>query len=335
MESYELFGRLLDAANTTLDFEGAQLLNATNATADWLTLEGVEHFLGDPAVLHATALVLGLVAILLSKRFPLVLAAVASCSFGLWTGLVVQDRQIYEQPLYGWELPEGAWVPICAGLLAAASVAALTGLVWRLSLAMLTGGILMLLSVAFCRLVNVSPKRILKVGSSMLSMYRIVGAVVLVVTVLGAALLTKKFHKAMLSFASAHLGTLLLLSGISYFAQEAGGVEAPFSLLDDLARIFSEVRSGRCHLWENQEGESTENHLEGCDCGESCQTEIVAWIVSSWVVLGSRLVIKWQDRRKKERAKEATAEEKVSLKSETSFNKEGEPSAETIGAGRA
>jgi hypothetical protein len=318
-----LIARLL--SNTT-DAENADFTNITS----WVTLEEVEHFLGDPTALHATALVLGTIAILFSKRFPHVLAIVASISLGLWTGLVVQDRQIYNQPLLGLDMPEGEWVPICVGLLVSCAVVALTLLVWRIALAMLVGGLLMLLSFAICRLANVSPQKIMQLGSSVLSMYRIVGAVVLVVTILAGALLAKRFHKAMFSFASAHLGTLLLLSGVSFFAQEAGGSEAPFSLLDDLARIFSEVRSGNCYIWEDESGEDLP---EGCDCSEKCQTEIIAWIASSLVVLGGRVLL----RRVRKKKDKADSEENAPLTKTTSalMSSPGEPVPEVVGAARA
>ena len=70
-------------------------VSCRNATV-WVTREGVEHFLGDPDVLHATSLLLGIVAIVFAKRLPMLLAAVASTSLGLWVGLVVQDLRKVE-----------------------------------------------------------------------------------------------------------------------------------------------------------------------------------------------------------------------------------------------
>jgi len=315
----------LNATNATVvNPVNSSLTNSTNA---WLTREEFEHFLGDPAVLHIFALVMGLIAILLSKRFPLILAAVASISAGLWVALIMQDRQNYHQTMAGQELPEGIWLPIVSGLLTTLSVAALTMLVWRLALAMLVGGLVMLIAISVCRLANVSPQKIVEIGTSALSTYRVVGAIVLVVAVLVSALLAKYFHEAMFSFASAHLGTLLLLSGISYFAQTAGGAEAPFSLLDDLARIFAEVRSGRCHLWAKTH--TGEDSLKSCDCGETCQTEITAWLASSWTVLLVRVgvhyhIMRREKSRESEEIKTQRREEKAPLRDGVT--------AETIGA---
>jgi len=185
-------------------------------------------------------------------------------------------------------------------------------------------------ALAICRLAKVSPEYIMKVGSSLLSMYRLIGAIVLVVTTLASILLVRRFHKAMVSFTSAHLGTLLLLSGFSYFAQRVGAAEAPFSLLDDMARIIAEVRHGRCHIWEDieematnatksvlkvpitKESAAQNAALVKCDCGEECRTEIIAWLVSSWFVVIVHVV---RRRMAKMKGPLPTDEEKMSLTS--------------------
>mmetsp|Transcript_68206 Transcript_68206/g.134744 ORF Transcript_68206/g.134744 Transcript_68206/m.134744 type:complete len:309 (+) Transcript_68206:79-1005(+) len=264
-------------------------INETNSSSSSgsLTLEQLEDFIGDPGVLHATALLLGIVAIVWGKKFPQLLAVVAATSLGLWVALMVQNRQHFDEPVFGvMKLPDGVWLPIIAGMLAAVAAAALTYFTWRAALILLTAGIIMLVAVALCRLFEVSPERMFKLGASFLSAYRIVGAVVLILAIFTSVLLVRRFNDQMVSFASANLGTLLLLSGLSYFAQLVGA-EAPFSLLDDLARIMSEVRGGRCKLWE-----STDNSgLRGCDCQEQCRTEIVAWMASTLAVLIGRYVI--------------------------------------------
>jgi len=281
---------------------------ATNATV-WVSREEVEHFLGDPTVLHTVALVLGIISIMFGRRLPQVLAFVASVSFGLWVGLLVQDRQIYNQPMLGVDLPDGIWLPLTLGTIAAISAALLVWVAWRTALILLTAGLFMFISVAIWRLMNVSPERMFKDGASLLSTYRVVGAVSLVVAVLVFALLVRRFHNAMVAFASAHLGTLLFLSGVSHFAQRAGADEAPFSLLDDLARVFAEVRSGKCHLWDNGEDEDT--GLEGCDCSHHCRTEILAWLLSSVTVLAGRAWMDYSARRAKKKKMED--EERVPL----------------------
>lgn len=284
---------------------------ASNSTT-WITREEVEHFLGDADVLHAGALVLGIVAIMFARRLPAMLAVVASVSLALWVGLVVQDRQAFDQPVAGIDLPEGAWVPILCAMLSAVAAAALVLVAWRAALALLTAGIMMFLSVAVCRLANVSPQRIVKAGGAVLSSYRIVGAVTLVLVLLACAFLVRRFHAAMVTFTSAHLGTLLFLSGVSHFIKRAGQVEAPFSLLDDLARVFAEVRSDRCQVWDK--GDGKDQGLKGCDCSDECRTEITAWIVSSLAVLAGHAFMKHRERRyKKLKARE---DEKVPLASQ-------------------
>eukprot|EP00747_Dinoflagellata_sp_TGD_P191285 gnl/TRDRNA2_/TRDRNA2_54455_c0_seq1.p1 gnl/TRDRNA2_/TRDRNA2_54455_c0~~gnl/TRDRNA2_/TRDRNA2_54455_c0_seq1.p1 ORF type:complete len:326 (+),score=49.08 gnl/TRDRNA2_/TRDRNA2_54455_c0_seq1:52-1029(+) len=287
------------AANGSLSLRNASV----NGTADWLTRDNVEHFLGDPDVLHVAALILGSVAILHGKRFPQLLAVVASVTLGLWMGLVLQDRQAFDKPLFGKiELPDGIWVPWLGGVLCAALSGVLVVLTWQTALALLTAGIFTLLALAICRVANVSPEQIAKVGASLLSTYRIVGASVLGLSLIGSAIFVRYAHEPMIHFASSHLGMLLLLSGTSHFAQRAGS-EAPFSLLDDLARIYAEVRQGKCHIWEKQEDGGG---LKQCDCGDRCRTEIIAWIVSSWAVLAAKM---WRDRRERLRANQGKASE--------------------------
>ncbi|CAE7612413.1 unnamed protein product [Symbiodinium pilosum] len=274
---------------------GSIISNQTNSS-EWLSATEVEHFLGDPDVLHAIGLVLGTGAIVWGKRLPHMLAAVASISLGLWIGLVAQDRQHFNTPVWGVDLPEGKWFPWVAGVAAGAAAAVLSYFTWKLALALLTGGLVTLLALAACRLANVSPEKVFQLGSNLLSSYRLVGAVVLTLSIIVFFFMVRKCHAQMSEFASAQLGTLLLLSAVSHFAARVGA-EAPFSLLDDLARMVSEVRAGNCHLWENQE-QLQDPGLAGCDCGEKCRTEIGAWLASSATVLASKCMLRWYRTRK-------------------------------------
>mmetsp|Transcript_64967 Transcript_64967/g.201437 ORF Transcript_64967/g.201437 Transcript_64967/m.201437 type:complete len:324 (-) Transcript_64967:147-1118(-) len=303
--------------------------NASNETAaglnqtSWLTREEVEHFLGDPVVLHSMALILGVIAIGFGRRLPQLLAAVSSISLGLWVGLVIQDRQAYRQRVMGTvDLPEGTWFPVTVGLLTVVVAGAFGLFAWRAALVLLTACLVTAVALAICRLANASPEKILRVGASLLSAYRIVGAVVLVLAVLVFALLVRRFHRAMIAFSSAHLGTLLLLSGVSFFAQSAGAADLPFSLLDDLARIMAEVRGGRCHLWEEEERAGSPG-LQGCDCGDQCRTEIMAWLLSSSTVLLWRGV---RHRLAKRRGRKHSEEERAPLADG------GDPPPEVLGA---
>jgi len=317
--------------------DGLLSFNATNGTEDaFWTVEQLDHFLGDPDVLHGVALVMGIAAIGLGKRLPQMLAAVSATTLGLYVGLVVQNRQQFSEPVFGTvEIPEGVWVPIVAGVVAGAAAASLAYLTWRVALVLLTGSIVMLLGLAVCRILNVPPERIFTVGVSLLSAYRVVGAIVLIVAIIGSVLLVRRFHKGMVSFASANLGTLLLLSGVSYFSQKAGA-EAPFSLLDDLARILSEVRGGRCHLWEaSREGQEAGDDpgLHGCDCEEQCRTEIAAWIASTATVLAGRYILSWYGRKRKDRRsqKKSEKEEKEPLAKSPACQTDASPEAYVIG----
>ncbi|CAJ1353195.1 unnamed protein product, partial [Effrenium voratum] len=122
------------------------------------------------------------------------------------------------------------------------------------ALALLTGGLVTLIALAACRLANVSPEKVFQLGSTLLSSYRVVGAVVLTLSVIVFFFMVRSCHTQMAEFASAQLGTLLLLSGVSYFSARVGA-EAPFSLLDDMARMAAEVRGGNCHLWQDEDEE--------------------------------------------------------------------------------
>jgi len=248
----------------------------------------------------------------------MLLAGVSSVSLGLWVGLVVQDRQAFDQPLVGnISLPEGAWFPVIAGLATAIAAGVLGLMAWRIALVLLTAGLFTMIAVAICRLANASPEKMLQVAGALLSAYRVVGAVVLCVMILLSALLVKRFHKAMIAFSSAHLGTLLVLSGVSHFAQVAGASEAPFSLLDDFARIMAEVRGGRCHLWSGEAPSTLTSGLQGCDCGEQCRTEILAWLASSWTVLCGRCVMNQCKKRSGKRGQKPSEEEKAPLAEST------------------
>lgn len=309
--------------------------NATSGAGDdFWTAEQLDHFLGDPDVLHAAALVMGIAAIGLGKRLPQLLAAVSATTLGIYVGLVVQNRQHFDEPVFGSvDLPDGVWLPIVAGVVAGAVAGGLAFLTWRVALVFLTGGVVLLLALAICRLFNVPPDRIFRIGASLLSAYRVVGAIMLIVAIIGSVFLVRRFHKGMVSFASANLGTLLLLSGVSYFAQKVGS-EAPFSLLDDLARILSEVRGGRCHLWEasadaQADGEAgADPGLHGCDCAEQCRTEILAWIASTITVLAGRRLLSRQERRRKEKKKE----EKEPLARSPAAHTDASPEASVIGS---
>lgn len=289
----------------------SKVISNHNSTANgaWPSADEVEHLLGDPDVDHAVAVVLGAVAVVYGRRLPQLLAAVAAMSFGLWTALVIHDRQVYDQPLFGKiHLPSGEWVPIVAGLLAGVLAGLLCRVAWKAALVGLTAGLLVLISASICRLFNVSPDKVVQVAASKLSAYRVVGAVVLVVGVIASALLVKRFHKHMIKFSSAFLGTLLLLSGVSHFSARIGA-GTPFSLLDDLARIYSEVRDGNCKLWEQPDAAP----LQRCDCQEDCQTEILAWIASSFAVLIARFARNVIERKTEARKKAAAAEERAPL----------------------
>jgi len=246
----------------------------------------VEHFLGHADVLHILALILGAAVIISGMRLPQVLASAASISFGFWLGLVVQDRQQFDQPILGTlHLPRGAWLAMLVALMGCSAAGALAYLMWRMALALLNAGMLMLLSLAACRLANASPEKVFRIGASLLSTYRLVSGIVLFVSFMASVVAVVFRPEEMIAFDAALLGSLLLLSGMSHFAQRFGAAERPFSLLDDLARMLSEVRGGRCELWKSYE--TQDSGIRGCDCSDHCRTEIILWIIVSWAILST------------------------------------------------
>jgi len=269
------------------------LANTTDSvleSAESLSREQVEDILGNPDVLHTIFLALGIAAILFSvRRFPKVLATIASVSIGLWTALLFRDWQIEGTPL-GFNLPGGAWVPIIAGVLAATLAAVLVYFMWRVALAVLAAAIFMLLSLAVCHLASVKPETLFDSGVELLQTYRVVGVVVLILALIISLLLVRRFHEALLIVATVHLGTLLLITGASYFAQRiVASADTPISLLDSLARLVAAVHAGACDA------------LEDCDCRVRCKLEIIAWVVSSWIIITGQAI--WQ------RSQEKTSKE--------------------------
>jgi len=80
----------------------------------------------------------------------------------------------------------------------------------------------------------VSPEQIAKVGASLLSTYRIVGASVLGLSLIGSAVFVRYAHEPMINFASSHLG-MLLLTLLSLTTAWAN----PSSLLNEHAMLMA------------------------------------------------------------------------------------------------
>jgi hypothetical protein len=257
-------------------------------------------------MLHGAAFILGIVAISLgsSKKLPHFLSMVAATFFGLYAAMVIQERQSFHQPVAGsWEMPDGVWVPIVVGILAGLAAGAIAWATWRINIVLLTTGLVVLLTLATFRLFEVSPEHTIQVGAALFSAHRVVSAVVLVVAILVLIFGIRRFPEAVICFTSAFLGTLLLLSGLSYFVQRAGSA-ASFSLLEDVGRIMSEMWEGQCKRLPLTDGVST------CDCGNRCRTEILTWIICSVIVMFGHFVIY---RMLKEAEKKRSEEESASL----------------------
>merc|ERR1712232_1388369 len=144
-------------------------------------------------------------------------------------------------------------------------------------------------------------------GSLLMLKYSIAFAVALAVAFVGAAVVVNMKHKILVSFASTHLGMLLILSALSHFAQRAGHVEAPFSLFENLAGIFAQVRTGACGGFDDRNAGQEKGHVaRSCGCDGQCRGEIAAWLLSSWLVLLGNAW--WRRRRKRKQRKRAEGE---------------------------
>eukprot|EP00397_Hematodinium_sp_SG-2012_P037857 GEMP01041100.1.p1 GENE.GEMP01041100.1~~GEMP01041100.1.p1 ORF type:complete len:382 (+),score=88.11 GEMP01041100.1:81-1226(+) len=276
--------QVLDQTNGTLLANTDAPINQTAGnTTDhnhWVTTEDVEHFLGDADTVHALLLVFGILVIIIGDKFPKLVSTVTSLAFALWCGLMVQQRQDMGKGFGGilpktWE--ESSSLPAIAFFVAAGAAGALVHFAQKAALVVLTGGVFMLVSGSVLRLANINPTELYDDRDSM-NMNSAVALGAFVVGMVVCMYLARKFHKIVLLVCSALIGTMLMISGISYFAQKDEDPDkVPVSLLDDLAHTFADVRSGKCHVFGAKKG--------GCDCGEDCKTEIIAWFICSALVL--------------------------------------------------
>lgn len=268
--------------------------NGTDSHKHWVTREDIALILADSDAVHVMLLALGTLVILVGDKFPKLISAVAAITFGFWCGLMIQERQDAGKS-FGNMMPkaleESAHLPGLVSLGAAVAAGTLVHFAQKVALVVLTGGVFMLVCGSVLRLANINPTALYDENKDV-NIYGMVGISAFVVGVVVCGLLVKKFHKAMLLICSALIGTLLMISGISYFAQRDGSNDTvPVSLLDDLANTFADVRSGKCHIFGERKG--------GCDCGEDCKVEIIAWFSCSALVLAVRYGLTQCNKRRK------------------------------------
>eukprot|EP00929_Paragymnodinium_shiwhaense_P007779 TRINITY_DN111689_c0_g1_i1.p1 TRINITY_DN111689_c0_g1~~TRINITY_DN111689_c0_g1_i1.p1 ORF type:complete len:281 (+),score=60.22 TRINITY_DN111689_c0_g1_i1:63-845(+) len=229
----------------------------------------IETFVGTPEVLNAIFFFLGLAMVIAGRRAPTVVAALAAVALGLWTGVVVQGWQEYGTPL-GFQLAGGIWVPIVCAVVVACVAGVLIMTMWKVALAILTALMLATVVVAILRFADLEPETLFDSGLALLSRYSVVGIIVFVVALVLLMSLVHKFYEAMFLFAAIHLGTLLLVSGASYFVQLWKGDATITTVIDGLAAMVSDAFKGECSEWES------------CDCDDTCRAGIASWIVLSW-----------------------------------------------------
>lgn len=215
----------------------------------------VERAVTEPIALNAILLVLGIATVATSRRFPYFLAVSSSMALGARVALLLLDWQA-DPPTDWLHVPQGAWAPIAGGAAVAVLACVLAWCVLAAALTLLTASLVTLCALSILRLANVSPGEAAEAGETFFSNYRIASILVFGVSIVAAALLVKRVQKPMCTFAAASLGTLLLVSSVSFFVQRVRGNEMPDTLLDKLPRAY-------------------------CDCDAGCKVEVIAWAVLS------------------------------------------------------
>lgn len=223
---------------------------------------------------------MGLLIILFGDKYPKLIAVVATLTFGFWCGIMVQERQDADKSFglpSSWD--ESRSLPGIVAVVAAGAAGLLVHFARSAALVVLTAGVITLACASVFRLVNINPAHVY--DSEGINYKALIGiGVFVIILCLCLHCLVKKFHNVMLMICGALLGCMLLVSGISYLSQR--GSDQPVSLLDDLARTVTNVKSGRCRDSFDE---------RGCHCGHGCKIEILLWLLCSAIVLIVRLIL--------------------------------------------
>jgi len=252
--------------------------NLTNTISTDLDLDQMESFLGTPIILNSIFLFLGLVMVVAGRKAPKAVAVLAAIAVGLWAGVIVESWQHYGTP-FGFQISDSVWVPIISAVVVAGIAGMLVLTVWNVALAILTALIVATVVVAIMRLFDVEPETLFNSGVALLSQYNVVGIIVFVVALVTFVLLVNRFYESMFLFASVTLGTLLLVSGASFFLQMHQDGIASVSIMENLATMVSDAFKGECQ------------DVDGCDCDEECRAGIATWIGLSWLFIAVHLII--------------------------------------------
>lgn len=255
--------------------------------------EEFEHFLGDPDVVHGVAVGFGVLTLCFATRFPKLLGGIAVVTFGVWVGLVFQDLGDNPDPEATVQFDEGLWwLPLFMAIVSSILAGIFAYKTERVGLGILASAILVMISLTFMRLTG------MHVEASLNDMHTkpfhefgvyVYGTIMVVSMVF--VFVTKYYYEGVLKFVSAFLGTLLVISGCSYFIQDWSQSDLEeledsrdgFSLLDDIARMVAQVRYEQCV--EYSELYPERHSKEGCECELDCMSEIVAWYILSFAVL--------------------------------------------------
>merc|ERR1712187_982535 len=139
-----------------------------------------------------------------------------------------------------------------------------------------------LVSISLCRLAYIPTAQRVHIGESALPTYSVVAVSAFLSSVVLVTAGVRYFSQTTISWTLVHVGTLLLLDGVSFFTQSVYDSD-PFSLVDDLARIIAEAQGGTCALDDPQPGSKI---VRRCDCAKLCRTEIIGWFVITWALIG-------------------------------------------------
>ncbi|CAD7928638.1 unnamed protein product [Amoebophrya sp. A120] len=249
------------------------------------------HFLGHPDFLYLVCLVAGVAIVLLSNRVPKLFTTAGSLVAGVWIGLIFMDLQDHNNTA-----TDEWWLPLFCSVASSLVLLVVLNRWIRIGIGVLSSMMIVVQLLALLRLLQVNVERDVlgKIHHEPFYQYGVWIYLVLALLTCGMCVLSRFSGNLVVNATSVALGTLLVISACSYFLQRAINSEESermrnrrgFALLDDLARVTSQVRYEQCGrflpdraaangLWEKG----------GCDCKVGCVFEILAWFFSKAGVL--------------------------------------------------
>mmetsp|Transcript_18642 Transcript_18642/g.46537 ORF Transcript_18642/g.46537 Transcript_18642/m.46537 type:complete len:442 (+) Transcript_18642:84-1409(+) len=273
---------------------------------------GRQHFLGHPDLLYLGCLFTGALLLLASRRFPALFTTAGALVAGVWVGLLFQDLQDHRNTASDeWWLPMFLSISVFVVLMVVLHKWSFAGI------GALSSMMAMVQILALLRLFQVNIEREVfgKVyDAPFLEFGVFIYAFLILLTVVNILAARYGFKHVLVHVTSVLLANLLLTSSLSYFLQRAINANEDerlrqrrgFSLLDDLARVTSQVRYGQCggHFERETARENGVWEKGTCDCAAGCCLEILTWFFASAGVffLRRKMGLRSVEKAKEERA---------------------------------